>query len=130
MTVVGEMAPVALGSISRDALSGYLAISGDGNPVHFDPAVAAIAGLADTPVPGLLAMALMERAVRHWFAGREVGEFQLSFAAPILPDAALVADARPAGTSGGNDLVRVRLLCDGKIAAIGVLSIATGTERA
>ncbi|HQF31139.1 MAG TPA: MaoC family dehydratase [Hyphomicrobiales bacterium] len=124
MTGATSLPAVPLGPVSRAALATYLELSGDENPVHVDAALAAAAGLADTPVPGLMAMALIEPAARQWFGTDAIVDLHLTFTAPVFPDLPLVAEARPVGSEGELHSFRVLLHAGGRIVAMGVATVA------
>ncbi|MEL7207814.1 MAG: MaoC family dehydratase [Actinomycetota bacterium] len=54
-----ELVEATAAAIGRDAVAAYGDAVGDHNPVHFDPAFAAAAGLPDTVVHGPLTTAII-----------------------------------------------------------------------
>ena len=128
MTGARPLPAVPLGPVSRAALATYLELSGDENPVHVDGALAAAAGLADTPVPGLMAMALIEPAARQWFGVDAIVELHLTFTAPVFPDVPLRAEARPIGAEGDLRSFRVLLHAGERFVAMGVATVAGASD--
>ena len=128
MTGTDGIPAIAIVPPTADQIAQYPAVSGDPNPIHANPDIAAAIGLPDTPVPGLLTMAMTETAVRQWFPEEEVTEVSLTFSAPVFPGDVLTAHGRIAAraeTETGEEItVRIRLAHgDGRIAAIGALVV-------
>ncbi|WP_306341261.1 MaoC family dehydratase [Shimia marina] len=48
--------------LSAERLGGYVALSGDANPIHVDPAAARLAGFEDVIAPGMMLCILAEMA--------------------------------------------------------------------
>ena len=120
--------PIALTAATPAQLDAYLAASGDRNPVHTDAALAARIGLRDVPVPGLMTMAMLEAALTRWVDSDRIGEFSLTFVAPVFPGDALTATARPAAreTTARGERLTLRITLAGperKIVAIGAAVI-------
>lgn len=128
MAAAETFVPIPLAPVSAENLAGYLAASGDRNPVHTDAALAARIGLRDVPVPGLMSMAMLEAALARWVDPDRIGEVSLTFAAPVFPGDALTATARLAtreGTERG-DRLTLRVTLTGperRIVAIGAAII-------
>ncbi len=128
MTGTEGFPAIAIAPPTSDQVARYTAAAGDTNPIHTDMAAAAAIGLPDTPVPGLLILAMTEAAVRTWFPGEAATDISLTFSAPVFPGDALTAHARIAArsqTARGEEMtVRIRLTHgDGRIAAIGALHV-------
>jgi acyl dehydratase len=70
-------------------------LSGDYNPIHADPALAAKAGFERPILHGLCTLAVSTRAVLSAFAGDEPGRLkslQLRFSAPVYPGETIVTE--------------------------------------
>lgn len=74
-----EAAPV-----DRLQLALYAGASGDHTLIHVDPDAAKGAGLPDVIGHGLLSMAIMGRALKHWFGLREAKRLAVRFSAPVF----------------------------------------------
>lgn len=66
------------------AIAAYAAVSGDDNPLHLDPVLAARAGFAAPLVHGMLVMAAFEPALRAWRADLRIAKFSAKFVQPLL----------------------------------------------
>lgn len=84
----------------------YLALSGDGNPIHRDPALAADLGMAAPVVPGLLLLALGQPTAERLVPGRTPHRLTCRFMAPL----ATGAPFRIAAQRRGADRLRLHLL--------------------
>ena len=87
MTLVqrGEaIAPATFGPFTAADLAAYAAASGDDNPLHLDPALAARAGLAAPPIHGMLIMAQLEPYLRAWRPDLPVRKMSTKFVEPVL----------------------------------------------
>ena len=84
--------------LSRDTLVRYAGASGDFNPIHYNDAVAAEAGLPGVIAHGMLTMALAARAVAEWTDGAEVVELGCKFTNPVVVPAEGGTDVVVAGT--------------------------------
>ena len=62
----------------------YAQASGDDNPLHVDPAIAAQAGLAGVPIHGMLIMGCFERFLREWRPGADIRKLSGKFIRPVL----------------------------------------------
>lgn len=90
------------GPIDRLTLALYASASGDHTLIHLDPDAAKSVGLPDVIAHGLLSMAIMGRALKHWFGLREAKALSVRFSAPVylgemIRCAATVADQRKEG---------------------------------
>lgn len=90
------------GPVDRLTLALYAAASGDHTLIHLDPDAAKSVGLPDVIGHGMLSMAIMGRALKHWFGLREAKALAVRFSAPVyLGDmircAAIVADRKKDG---------------------------------
>jgi acyl dehydratase len=89
----GAFAPVAAGEVlprrrfgpfDAAAVAAYAAASGDDNPLHSDPALAARAGLARPPVHGMLIMGCFEPFLRAWRPTATIVKVSGKFIRPVL----------------------------------------------
>ena len=78
------VAPCAFGPYAADDLAVYAAASGDDNPLHLEPALAAAAGLAAPPIHGMLIMACLEPYLRAWRPEARIGKIVAKFVEPVL----------------------------------------------
>jgi acyl dehydratase len=58
----------------------------DRNPLHFDPEVAALAGLPRPPVHGMLIVGCFEAYVADWRPGADIVKLSAKFVRPVLLD--------------------------------------------
>lgn len=72
------------GPFDQAAILAYADASGDDNPLHVDPSIAARAGLADVPIHGMLMMGCFETFLRDWKPGVVVRKLSAKFIRPIL----------------------------------------------
>ncbi|MFC4128310.1 fused (3R)-hydroxyacyl-ACP dehydratase subunits HadA/HadB [Nocardia rhizosphaerae] len=63
---VGAELPLRAARLSRGDLVNYAGVSGDGNPIHWDATIAALAGLPDVIAHGMLTMGLGAGFVSAW----------------------------------------------------------------
>ncbi len=76
--------PRAYGPFTAADLTAYAAASGDDNPLHLDPAVAARAGLAAPPIHGMLIMACLAPHLEAWRSEATLGKLSAKFIEPVL----------------------------------------------
>lgn len=79
-TIVGRR----FGPYESAEVAAYAAASGDDNPLHTDPALAAMAGLARPPIHGMLMMGCFETYLRAWRPGVTVRKLTSKFIRPVL----------------------------------------------
>ncbi len=72
------------GPFASSDVEGYAAASGDDNPLHTDPTIAARAGLARPPVHGMLVMGCFEPFLAAWRPGVQVTRLAAKFIRPVL----------------------------------------------
>ena len=75
---------VATGLFDAAAIQAYAAVSGDDNPLHRDPALAARAGFAAPLVHGMLVMAAFEPALTAWRGDLQIAKVTAKFVQPLL----------------------------------------------
>lgn len=91
----GETLPSrTFGPFSAAAIAAYAQASGDNNPLHSDPEIAARAGLARPPVHGMLVMACFEPFLAGWRPGSRVKKLGAKFIKPLLSDEAVVVSGK------------------------------------
>lgn len=74
----------SLGPFDAPAVAAYAAASGDDNPLHADPALAAAAGFPAPPVHGMRLMAAIEPALAAWRPDLRVARLSATFVEPLL----------------------------------------------
>ncbi|HMF07262.1 MAG TPA: MaoC family dehydratase [Methylocella sp.] len=72
------------GPFDRRALERYAIASGDDNPLHLDPEVAAALGLPDTPVHGLLMLSCFEPYILEWRPDLFIARLSCKFLNPLF----------------------------------------------
>ncbi|MDR3462494.1 MAG: MaoC family dehydratase [Beijerinckiaceae bacterium] len=72
------------GPFTAGAVAAYAQASGDDNPLHFDPAIAARAGLERPPVHGMLIMGCFEPFVGAWRPDAKIAKLSAKFIRPVL----------------------------------------------
>ena len=72
------------GPFAREALARYAAVSGDDNPLHFDPNAARAAGLAGPPVHGMLILSCFETLIVRWRRDLFIARLSGKFLRPVL----------------------------------------------
>ena len=102
------IAPATLGPFTADDLVAYAAASGDENPLHFDPALAAQAGLSAPPIHGMLIMAQLEPYLRAWRPDLPVRKMSTKFVEPVLAGETFEVSAKVVQAQPGQPAV-VRL---------------------
>ena len=78
------IAPRTFGPFSAADLAAYAAASGDDNPLHLDPTVAARAGLERPPIHGMLIMGCLEPYLREWRPDIYIRKLAAKFIGPVL----------------------------------------------
>lgn len=79
-----RLPPRSYGPFDAAALQAFAIASGDDNPLHLDPAIAAQAGLARPPIHGMLMVAAMEPALAAWRPDLQVAALSVKFLRPVL----------------------------------------------
>ncbi|MGQ0445831.1 MAG: MaoC family dehydratase [Beijerinckiaceae bacterium] len=81
----GDVIPAQdFGPFAREALVRYSAVSGDDNPLHLDPKAARAAGLAGTPVHGMLTLSCFEPFILRWRRDLFIARLSGKFLRPVL----------------------------------------------
>jgi acyl dehydratase len=79
-----EIGAQSFGPFDSAALTRYAIVSGDDNPLHLDPAAARAAGLAGTPVHGMLMLSCFEPVIMGWRRDLFISRFSAKFLRPVL----------------------------------------------
>ncbi|WP_029136156.1 MaoC family dehydratase [Nakamurella lactea] len=91
---VGDELPPLTVHLDRGRLVRYAGASGDFNPIHWNPRVAADVGLPDVIAHGMLTMAVAGRIVTDWLGDPgPLAEYGVRFTRPVVvadPDGAEV----------------------------------------
>ena len=72
------------GPFAQAALARYAAVSGDDNPLHLDLNAARAAGLAGTPVHGMLTFSCFEPLIMRWRRDLFIARLSGKFLRPVL----------------------------------------------
>ena len=78
------IATQTFGPFQASDLAAYAEASGDDNPLHHDPAIAAKAGLDRPPVHGMLIVGCFETFLREWRPEVSVARLSAKFIRPLL----------------------------------------------
>ncbi len=121
-----KIAERTLGPFDARAVAAYAAASGDDNPLHLEPALAAAAGFAAPPVHGMRLMAEIEPALAVWRPDLAVRKLSGTFVEPLLAgeEARLTGRVMRVG-----DEVLVRVSIQGPRRGPCVLAEATLVDR-
>lgn len=79
-----RMPETPVGPFDAAAVAAYASASGDDNPLHLDPALAARAGFAAPPVHGMRLMAEIAPALRAWRPDMALKRLSGTFVEPLL----------------------------------------------
>ncbi len=107
--------------LDLDRVRAYLAVSGDGNPIHTDHDSARRAGLPERPVPGMLVMAMLGALVEDWPPAVVTLKLAARFVAPVFIGGDLVLSGKVAAVDTVANRVIIRLLAtqSGKLCVLG-----------
>lgn len=89
-----RMPETAVGPFDAAEIAAYAAASGDDNPLHLDPALAARAGFAAPPVHGMRLMAEVAPALARWRPDMAVKRLSGTFVEPLLVGEAATLSGR------------------------------------
>ncbi len=78
------IAPRRFGPYESTDIAAYAAASGDDNPLHTDPSLAAMAGLAKPPIHGMLMMGCFETYLHAWRPDLTIRKLTSKFIRPVL----------------------------------------------
>lgn len=79
-----SVAPRIFGPLTLARVQAYGEASLDMNPLHFDPEIAARAGLLRPPVHGMLIVGFFERYLADWRPGARIVKLSAKFIRPVL----------------------------------------------
>jgi acyl dehydratase len=99
------LAPQRFGPYDRDDVAAYAQASGDDNPLHLDPSIAAKAGLAGVPIHGMLIMGCFEPYLQRWRSGVAVCKVAAKFIRPVLIGEAFEISGKVVQTPQGQPAV-------------------------
>jgi acyl dehydratase len=112
--------PREFGPFGAFDLSRYAEVSGDDNPLHLDPTIAAAAGLAAPPVQGMLTMSCLEPAILLWRDDLAVGTLTAKFLRPVLVDETIAVSGRVVRAGESELVLRLTVRrADGEIVVLG-----------
>ena len=123
----GDLLPErTLAGIGASEMTAYLAVSGDDNPLHTDPALAHGAGLSGVPVPGMMILGLFGTLVADWRKGCVIHRLGASFAVPVLVETELRLGGRVVAVDAAAKVAVIRLTAHqaGRICVMGEAEIA------
>lgn len=81
----GQAIPAAsFGPYQAGDVALYAQASGDDNPLHVDPALAARAGLSGVPIHGMIIMGAFEPYLRAWRPDARIVKLSAKFIRPVL----------------------------------------------
>ena len=101
-----KMPETPVGPFATADVAAYAAASGDDNPLHLDPALAARAGFAAPPVHGMRLMAEIGPALARWRPDMTLKRLSGTFVEPLLIGEVATLSARVM-RADGEILVRV-----------------------
>ena len=106
MLKVGEVVPARrFGPFESRDVAAYAKASGDDNPLHSDPAIAARAGLARPPIHGMLIMGCIEPYLRAWRPAATVVKMSGKFIRPVLVGQGIEVSAKVVRATAGEPTV-------------------------
>jgi acyl dehydratase len=118
--------PLLCGPITLDDVRRYAEASGDRNPIHLEPAVAARNGFAGPIVHGMFILGQFEKLLRLWRPDRDIKTLKVQFLRPLLAGDRLELQARIVAIGQGEDVI-LRLAArngSGEIIAAGESAIS------
>jgi len=117
-----------VGPLDQQALVRYAQASGDDNPLHLDPSIAAQAGLEAPPIHGMLIVGQFEPMLFAWRPDFVLSALSTKFLRPVLVGQAFELSGRVIRvTPGQKDGVLLRLMAYG-ISADGSREMALVAE--
>ncbi|MFO1136306.1 MAG: MaoC family dehydratase [Rhodoblastus sp.] len=103
-----KMPDTPVGPFDAAGVAAYAAASGDDNPLHLDPALAARAGFSAPPVHGMRLMAEIAPALGRWRPDMTIRRLSGTFVEPLLVGEAATLSGRVLRAEG-EILVRVAI---------------------
>ena len=124
---VGEtIGKTDFGPFGPESLARYAQASGDDNPLHLDPAVAAALGLEAPPIHGMLMMSCFEPALRRWRRDVAICKLSGKFLRPIFVGRPISVTGRVArATFDPRPELILRLMVHGPNGELAILAEAT-----
>jgi acyl dehydratase len=111
---------LAVPHITAGTVAAFAEASGDGNPMHTDPAVARAAGMSAVPAHGMLSMAYLGRLLTDSWPLEDLVSFTVRFTAPTPVGAAPTFTATEEPTADGVVVVGLEgRLADGTVTVRG-----------
>ena len=102
----GSLLPAQVfGPFGAATVAAYADASGDDNPLHVDPALAARAGLARPPIHGMLIMGCLEPYLRSWRPDAVVHRLAGKFIRPVLVGDTIEVTGKVVRATQGQPLV-------------------------
>jgi acyl dehydratase len=95
-----EIPPRHFGPFDCEALVRYAIVSGDDNPLHLDPDAARAAGLAGTPVHGMLMLSCFEPFLKEWRPDIFITRLSAKFLRPVLAGDGILISGRVVRSRG------------------------------
>lgn len=129
---VGDRLPdLEFGHITQAQVDSYLSASGDTNPIHSDPDLAASVGLAGVPVPGMLMVAEVSRYAEKWRWCTAIVRVNAQFVAPVLVGGGLeiVGQVRMVDGAAQQCVLRVKVAQKGVLSMIAEIRVALTEKR-
>ena len=92
----GQVLPELRKSVTQDQISRYARVSGDANPIHLDPKLAARSSFGRIVAHGMLVLAFLSEMLTQAFGQSwlESGRLKVRFRAPVYPGEELVTSGR------------------------------------
>jgi acyl dehydratase len=114
------------GPFGPERLARYAQASGDDNPLHLDPDVAAALGLEAPPIHGMLMMSCFEPALRRWRRDVVICRLSGKFLRPIFVGRSISVTGRVArAILEPRPELLVRLMAHGPNGDLAILAEAT-----
>ncbi len=124
---VGEtIGEAVFGPFGAESLARYAQASGDDNPLHLDPAVAAALGLEAPPIHGMLMMSCFEPTLRRWRRDLAICRLSGKFLRPIFVGDSIRVSGRVARAKfDPRPELLLRLMAHGPNRELAILAEAT-----
>ena len=114
-----SLAARRFGPFERAQVEAYAAASGDDNPLHTDPMIAARAGLARPPVHGMLLVGCFEPFLAAWRPDLRVVRLSAKFIRPVLVDEAIEVSGKVVQvTEGASAVLRIMVKREGDLVCL------------
>lgn len=124
----GEAAPARrFGPWTPADVAAYAAASGDDNPLHVDPAIAAAAGLASPPIHGMLLAGCFEPYLAAWRPDARLVRLSAKFIRPVLAGEAVEVTAKVV-RAGEPAVLRLTVKRGAELVCLAEASLRVGAE--